>query len=123
MSTATGLVFQIAEMAKYKHDDDASATINRLIDEARIITEDYVTERRREIVSLADDVLGVEGHIEIDDDALLSEGENNGCYVQAWVWLPFDGTKFDKEKEEENENQRHPQIQETPRPDSQSRGQ
>ena len=41
-----------------------------------------------------------EGAVEIDDNALLSEGNDNGCYVQAWVWVNFAGTRFDKEEHE-----------------------
>jgi hypothetical protein len=41
--------------------------------------------------------------VEIDDTDLLSEGNDNGCYVQAWVWCDFAGTRFDKEKEDDNE--------------------
>ena len=40
-----------------------------------------------------------EGTIEIDDNAVVSEGTDNGAYVAAWVWVYFDGTKFDKENE------------------------
>ena len=28
-----------------------------------------------------------DGEIEIDDDALISRGTDNGAYVQAWVWV------------------------------------
>jgi hypothetical protein len=65
-----------------------------------LITGDPDIEARRlEIVGLAQ----VQHHdywedIEIDSDAQLSEGDDNGCYVQAWVWFDFAGTKFDKEK-------------------------
>ena len=57
-------------------------------------------ERRFEIIELARKQRQLEGAIEIDDNALLSEGNDNGCYVQAWVWLDFAGTKFDKEGED-----------------------
>lgn len=53
-------------------------------------------ERRFEIVELAREQRGEEGAVEIDDNAELSEGNDNGCYVAAWVWIDFDGTKFDK---------------------------
>ena len=29
----------------------------------------------------------VEGECEIDDDAVVSRGDDNGAYVQAWVWV------------------------------------
>jgi len=28
---------------------------------------------------------------------MLSESEDNGCYVSAWVWCSFEATEFDKE--------------------------
>ncbi len=65
-------------------------------------------ERRCEIIELARQEHQQDGEVEIDDNAILSEGNENGCYVQAWVWLDFDQTKFDKsEKEEEETNERH----------------
>jgi hypothetical protein len=59
--------------------------------------------RRLQVIELAREQRGEEGAVEIDDCAELSEGNDNGCYVRAWVWVDFDGTKFDKEKEETNE--------------------
>lgn len=52
--------------------------------------------RRQAILKL------VPGHadaedLQIDEDALVSEGDDNGAYVQAWVWVSFEGTPFDKE--------------------------
>jgi hypothetical protein len=54
-------------------------------------------ERRLGIIELAREQHQEEGEVEIDDNAQLSEGDDNGCYVQAWVWADFGGTKFDKE--------------------------
>jgi hypothetical protein len=56
-------------------------------------------ERREKIVELAriQHETRREGELEIDDGAKLSEGDDNGSYVQAWVWVDFDGTEFDKE--------------------------
>lgn len=39
----------------------------------------------------------VDGEIEIDPDAAISEGDDNGAYVQAWVWISFyNEPKLDK---------------------------
>ena len=46
-----------------------------------------VEERRLDIIDLARERHGEEGAVEIDDNAQLSEGDDNGCYVQAWVWV------------------------------------
>lgn len=40
---------------------------------------------------------GYDGDIQVDDNAVISHGEDNGAYVQAWVWVTFDGTRLDKE--------------------------
>lgn len=55
-------------------------------------------EREKKIRQLADSTHGRDGEIEFDDDAKVSESEDNGAYVQAWVWVSFSGTEFDKEK-------------------------
>jgi hypothetical protein len=60
------------------------------------MTEDA---RREKIIWIARQRYQREGSIEIDDGAILSEGEDNGTYVQAWVWVDFAGTEFDKEEE------------------------
>ena len=39
-----------------------------------------------------------DGVCEIDDSSLISEGDDNGCYVEAWVWVDFSGTELDKER-------------------------
>lgn len=53
-------------------------------------------QREGEIREMARDEHQREGEVEIDDNAILSEGDDNGTYVQAWVWVDFAGTKFDK---------------------------
>ena len=61
-------------------------------------------ERRCEIIELAREQREIEGAVEIDDTALLSEGNDNGCYVAARIWVDFARTKFDKEKGKDNEH-------------------
>lgn len=53
--------------------------------------------RKACIVDLAKMQRHVDGECEIDDTASVSEGNDNGAYVQAWVWVDFDGTDLDKE--------------------------
>lgn len=57
-----------------QHDDRPRATPDQ-IDEAR---EMYAQ--------------GSDDNIEIDDDALVSEGDG-GAWVQAWVWVPAGGAE------------------------------
>lgn len=58
------------------------------------------SERDRKIVDMAHDECHVDGETEVDDDAIVSEGDDNGAYVQAWVWVSFAGTPFDKDAED-----------------------
>ncbi|KAA5604379.1 hypothetical protein F1188_16085 [Roseospira marina] len=67
--------------------------------------DDIDTARLRKIVEKAHDMYAKDGLIEIDepaDDAALSEmvseGDDPGCYVRAWVWVPVD-------ENDENEEQ------------------
>lgn len=53
--------------------------------------------RREQIVELARAKHQNAGMVEIDDNAKISEGDDNGAYVQAWVWVNFAHTPFDKE--------------------------
>ena len=50
--------------------------------------------RRKKIIDLVLD----DGFVsaQIDQDAQLFEGEDNGCYVSARVWCTFEETEFDK---------------------------
>jgi hypothetical protein len=63
--------------------------------------EEAITQNefdRREIVAMAkDEYEGYDGDIQVDGNAVVSHGEDNGAYVQAWVWVSFDGTRFDKD--------------------------
>ena len=33
-----------------------------------------------------------DGALEIDDESVVSRGDEAGAYVQAWVWVPADAT-------------------------------
>jgi len=54
-------------------------------------------EAIRELACEQHDLQSKEGELEIDSDAKVSEGDDNGAYVQAWVWVSFADTEFDKE--------------------------
>lgn len=40
-----------------------------------------------EYLRKAKEVYDVQGHLEIDDNAVVSQS-NEGAYVQCWVWVP-----------------------------------
>lgn len=43
---------------------------------------------------------GVEMGDPNDAHVMVSEGDDNGVYVRAWVWVSFEGTILDKEESE-----------------------
>lgn len=54
-------------------------------------------ERDDEVRALANEDPRVnDGELEIDEDAVVSHGGDNGAYVQAWLWVSFEGTSLDK---------------------------
>lgn len=67
--------------------------------EAIAVFEKHLNEpRRQEILELGRETLAREGELEFDDDAIASEGNDNGAYLQAWVWVDFGGTTLDKHR-------------------------
>ena len=54
--------------------------------------------RREKILQLARGTLAREGELEFDNDAIASEGNENGAYLQGWVWVDFAATELDKEQ-------------------------
>ena len=61
-------------------------------------TVDESLERYREVVAMAREQLELrDGELELDDDAEVSEGGDNGAYVQTWRWVSFAGTPLDNE--------------------------
>ena len=71
-----------------------TAELQALADKLNPSDEDI--ERHADIRHLARRHAERQGH-EIDDDAIVSEGDDNGAYVMAWVWVDFEGTDLDKE--------------------------
>lgn len=60
--------------------------------------EKKTPSRREQILALARKNPNLrEGELELDDNARVSEGDDNGAYIQTWMWVPFDGTTLDKE--------------------------
>jgi len=56
-----------------------------------------MTEREGQILDIARLDHRVGDELEIDDNAVISEGDDNGCFVQAWMWVSFHDTSLDKE--------------------------
>lgn len=47
---------------------------------------------------------GREGELEVDSNAVISRGDDNGAYVGAFVWVNFSGTHLDVEEEDQDED-------------------
>lgn len=56
--------------------------------------------REQQIIDLAD----TSDEIEVDPDAVVSEGDDNGAFVMAWLWVPFFRTALDKDIEADEED-------------------
>lgn len=52
-----------------------------------------------EFIQAARNKYASEGYVEIDDNAVVSRGDDPGAYVQAWVWVDAD-----PDEDEENES-------------------
>ena len=35
--------------------------------------------------------------VEVDDDFTIHDGDENGCFISAWIWIDFSETPLDKE--------------------------
>lgn len=74
-------------------------------DPTAINTENLTELDRMAVVNLAKRDRRVrEGELEVDDNAIVSWGSDNGAYVQAWLWVDFQGTSMDTEAEQRGED-------------------
>lgn len=54
------------------------------------------TPEERDYIERAKLAFNVEGELEIDDNAVVSKGDDDGAYVEAWAWVPDDeGDQYD----------------------------
>jgi hypothetical protein len=56
-------------------------------------------------VERANDTLYRDGEVEFDSDALVSNGNAAGAYVQAWVWVPDDEVPDDEDSDDTEEDE------------------
>jgi len=61
----------------------------------------YSKKQEDELRKAAKLRLATREELDIDDNAEVHSSSDNGCFVQAWVWFNFAGTKWDKYKKEE----------------------
>ncbi len=58
----------------------------------------------RDVLTLAKRA-GRDGEIEVDESAIVSEGDDNGAYVSAWLWVSFEDSALDKSVEPDDEEE------------------
>lgn len=88
------VVDELCKLLVHKHVSNELIARVTVVDVPDLSPE--AEERRARIVELAAEASYDGGVLEIDADAAISEGNDNGCYVSAWVWFPFDDTEFNK---------------------------
>lgn len=54
------------------------------------------SEQRDDVIRKLAYTYQKDGELEIDEGAVISEGDDNGAYVASWVWVDFSGTELDK---------------------------
>lgn len=81
-------------------DAERSAEFLRLIDEAEAAEKDPVIQAK---IERARDKFAFNADFDIDDDAVVSEGdpEAGGYYVMAWAWV-YTGNDDQDEEDESN---------------------
>ena len=77
------------------------------------VEEHLSDSRRQKILDLARATLAREGELEFDDDAIASEGDDNGAYLQAWAWVDFCGTNLDKNQSTNSVQETEPNQQQS----------
>lgn len=77
------------------------------------VEEHLSDSRRQKILDLARATLAREGELEFDDDAIASEGDDNGAYLQAWAWVDFGGTSLDKNQSTNSVQETEPNQQQS----------
>lgn len=69
---------------------------------ARIDSERKRSPRDKHILKLAQ--CEATDELEVDDDAIISEGDDPGAFVQAWLWVSLPDDEEDDEGDEEDES-------------------
>jgi len=96
----------LREILKYEADDDVDIIIGLDRDGnsdliARI--NKFISDHDADQVTYADaiqqarDQYHKDGEIEIDDEALVSPGDDPGIYVSAWVWVSIPNDSSDND--------------------------
>ena len=82
----------LKELTKIASDPHTTSQVkwrlNRLL--AKLRTDREATPIIKEYQEAAKGMPGVcEGELEVDDNPVVSLGDDDGAYVQAWLWVPM----------------------------------
>lgn len=103
MNFPHGLARDLYEAAKAfvageTDDTEAFDKIKAAVDALDKSNDERDCEREAKVIDCLPDRFRCSDDIDIDDSPIISEGDDNGAYVQAWIWAPFAGTELDKEE-------------------------
>jgi hypothetical protein len=81
----------LREIVAASDADDHGSLMNAISAASEFIAEhDANQETYSEAIQAARDEHHRDGEVELDDEVLLSVGDDPGIYVSAWVWIDFD---------------------------------
>ena len=89
--TEHGDIWAVAP-SRLKAPQDCDSVFSDWVPECCDLEED----REESIRDLARKKFPDETQVQIDPVAVVSEGDDNGAWVAAWVWVDFTGTQHDK---------------------------
>lgn len=69
----------------------------------RVMDASTITEYQRDVYMLAK-TLHKDGETEFDENAIISDSDDNGAYVSSWTWVDFSNTPLDKTAEDGEED-------------------
>lgn len=69
----------------------------------QVLENETSQEQLQQYRTFAHDSHNDDGHLEVDDSAVVSVSEDGGAYVEAWVWVPNESLPNDPEPVETND--------------------
>ena len=96
MNSAARVVIDAARLAALGNVEELDQRLHNLRDAIASFDRECGDARQRAIRRFAVDMRSDDGEIEFDEDCAVSESSENGAYVEAWLWIPFDRSALDK---------------------------
>jgi len=99
MDSFARAVIDAARATVFAHTDELHRHLHDLREALASFDGDRDDAWRRAIRQLAVETRSDDGDIEFDDDCAVSESSENGAYLEAWLWIAFDGSPLDKRRD------------------------